>query len=352
MTATSATKSKYEKSSWTRIVSQYDSPEVTKSIWQLVNTFIPYLVLWYLMYRSLEVGYWLTFVVAIPTTLFLIRVFILQHDCGHNSFFRSRKANTWVGMTCSIFTFVPFHYWRRTHAIHHAGSGDLEHRSIGDIMTVSEYATKTRWEQLKYRISRNPIVMFMIIPTIVFVVGYRFDFLGRKEWKRERKGLLWTNLGLLMMAVAMSWLIGFQAYVTIQLTIIFLGAGIGTWFFFVQHNYEDAYWANGNDWDFTTAALEGSSYYKLPRILQWFTGNIGFHHIHHLSPKIPNYNLEKAHNENEIFQTPVTLTLRTGFETTNLSLWDENSGKMISFRQYDAMKNANLPGVKATGEVA
>jgi len=360
MTATSATKRKYEKPTWTNIVSQYHNPELSKSIWQIVNTFIPYMVLWYLMYRSLEVGYWLTFLVAIPTSLFMVRIFVLQHDCGHNSFFRSRKANNWVGMACSIFTFVPFYYWRRTHALHHAAAGDLDHRGVGDFytMTVDEYAAKTKWEQFKYRLYRNPIVMFMIAPTVVFVVGYRFDFLKRKDWKRERKGLLWTNLGLLAVAVVMTLLIGLPSYLIVQLTIVFLGAGIGTWFFFVQHNYEDAYWASGDDWDYTTAALQGSSYYKLPRILQWFTGSIGFHHIHHLSPKIPNYNLEKAHNENEIFQTPVTLTLRTGFETTNLSLWDDENRKMINFRQYNAMKRAGqqdptekLP-VEATVEAA
>jgi omega-6 fatty acid desaturase (delta-12 desaturase) len=253
-------------------------------------------------------------------------------------------------MACSLFTFVPYHYWRRTHAMHHAAAGDMEHRGVGDYytMTVKEYAEKTKWEQFKYRLYRNPIIMFVIAPVFVFIIGYRFDYMRRKDWTRERRGLLWTNLALLALVVGLSLLIGFKAYVLVQLPIVFLATGVGAWFFFVQHNFEDAYWAQGEEWDYTTAALQGSSYYKLPRILQWFTGSIGFHHIHHLSPKIPNYLLEQAHNENEIFQTPVTLTLITGFKQTGLSLWDEDNKKLISFRQFKKQQRAGMQPVEAS----
>jgi len=343
-------KKRYTKPGWVNIVTQYHKPDPRKSIWQIVNTFIPYLLLWYLMYRSLEVGYWLTLLLAIPAALFVVRIFVLQHDCGHTSFFKSNKVNDWVGMVCSIFTFVPYHYWRRTHALHHSAAGDLEHRGIGDFytMTVKEYLGKSRWEQLRYRLYRNPILMFIIAPTFVFIIGYRFDFLRRKDWKKERKGLFWTNLALLALVLVMWLTIGLQAYLLVQLPITFIATGVGAWFFFVQHNYEDAYWAQGDEWDYTVAALKGSSYYKLPKIFQWFSGNIGFHHIHHLSPKIPNYLLEKCHNENPMFQSPVTLTLTTAFQTTGLSLWDEDNKKLISFRQLKNMQRANLVSAEAS----
>ena len=349
MTAAPKTKKKYQKPAWVNIVTQYHKPSVGKSIWQIVTTFIPYFILWYLMYRSLEVGYWLTLLLAIPAALFVVRLFVLQHDCGHGSFFKSHKANDWTGMVCSLFTFVPYHYWRRTHSLHHSAAGDLEHRGIGDFytMTVKEYNEKSKWDRFKYRLYRHPLTMFVIGPTIVFLLGYRFDFLGRKDWTKERKGLLWTNIALLAVVVLMSLAVGFKAYVLVQLPIIFIATGIGSWFFFVQHNYEDAYWAQGEEWDYTTAALKGSSYYKLPKILQWFSGSIGFHHIHHLSPKIPNYLLEKCHQENPMFQTPVTLTLKTALKQTGLSLWDEDNKKLISFRQLKKSQAATLKSVEA-----
>ncbi len=347
MSSSTHPKKNNKKPAWVEIVSRYHRPHLGKSIWQLVNTIIPYLGLWYLMYLSLDISYWLTWLLAIPAALFVVRIFVLQHDCGHGSFFKSQKANDWTGMVCSIFTFVPYHYWRRTHALHHAAAGDMEHRGIGDFytMTVKEYLAKPKRDRLKYRLYRNPLLMFVLAPTLVFVIGYRFDFLRRKNWKKERRGLLWTNIALLTLVGLLSLTIGWQAYLMVQLPITFIATGVGAWFFFVQHNFEDAYWAQGDEWDYTVAALEGSSYYKLPKVLQWFSGSIGFHHIHHLSPKIPNYLLEKCHQENPMFQTPVTLTLLTGFKMTGLSLWDEDNRKMISFRQLKKRQKANLlPG--------
>ncbi|NJN83759.1 MAG: fatty acid desaturase [Caldilineaceae bacterium] len=338
------------KSEWVGIVAKYHRPDVRKSVWQVVNTVVPYVVLWVLMALSLQIGYWLTLLLSIPAALFVVRIFVIQHDCGHGSFFRSRSANEWVGKMCSLFTFVPFYYWRRTHALHHAGAGDMDDRGVGDFytMTVAEYLAATKWGRIKYRLYRNPITMFVVAPVFVFIIGYRFDFLRRKDWKKERRGLLWTNLALLALVLTLSYLIGFKAYLMIQLPITMIATGIGSWFFFVQHNYEDAYWAQHDEWDYTTAALYGSSYYELPKILQWFSGNIGFHHIHHLSPKIPNYLLEKCHMENAIFQTPVTLNVRTGFHSMGLSLWDEENKKMISFRELKEIERAQLVSAQAT----
>ena len=339
VTKQKATVQKKQKPEWVKVVAPYQKPNPRKSVWQLINTLVPYLALWVLMYFSLSLSYWVTLLLAIPAALFVVRIFVLQHDCGHGSFFKSKKANDRVGMACSIFTFVPYHYWRRTHAIHHSATGDLEHRGIGDFytMTVNEYKDKTKWERIKYRLYRNPITMFVIAPTLVFIIGYRFDFLKRKHWEKERRGLLYTNLALLGLVVIMSYLIGFTNYVLIQLPITFIATGLGSWFFYVQHNFEDAYWDEGETWDYTNAALQGSSYYKLPGILQWFTGSIGFHHIHHLSPKIPNYTLETCHNDNEMFQNPKTLTISTSFQTMDLSLWDEDREKLISFAQFKTL---------------
>ena len=331
-------------SDWRTIVKQYQKPSAMRSWWQVATTLLPYLLLWYLMYLSLSVGYWLTLLLAIPAALFVVRIFTLQHDCGHGSFFKSQKINDRLGMVFSLFTFVPYYYWRRTHAIHHSATGDLEHRGIGDFytMTVNEYLAKSKWGRLKYRLYRNPIFMFILAPTLVFIIGYRFDFLKRKNWERERRGLLWTNIALLGLVIVMSVAIGFKAYLLIQLPITFIATSIGSWFFFVQHNFEDAYWDQKPSWDYTIAALHGSSYYKLPKMLQWFTGSIGFHHIHHLSPKIPNYMLEQCHNDNEMFQTPPTLTILSSFKTMNLSLWDEERQKLINFQQLKAIEQSEF----------
>ena len=233
------TSTRKQKPEWVQIVAPYQKADARKSAWQLINTLVPYLVLWVLMYFSLSVSYWLTLLLAIPAALFVVRIFVLQHDCGHGSFYNSKKTNDRIGMVLSIFTFVPYHYWRRTHAIHHSATGDLEHRGIGDFytMTVNEYKTKTKWERFKYRLYRNPITMFVIAPTFVFIIGYRFDFLKRKHWEKEKRGLLYTNLALLALVILMSYLIGFTNYVLIQLPITFIATGIGSWFFYVQHNF-------------------------------------------------------------------------------------------------------------------
>lgn len=321
------------QATWKNLVAQYQTSHAWKSIWQVVNTFIPFFVMWYLMYLSIDISYWLTLLLSLPTAGFLMRLFIIQHDCGHGSFFSSRKANDWVGLACSLFTWTPYYYWQKSHAIHHANAGNLEHRGIGDIytMTVNEYLKQSRWGKLKYRLYRNPVFLFVVIPVLLFVVLYRFPTSQAKAMKRVHSSVYWTNLALGGLVGGMIWLIGLQAFLLIHIPVMIIASSIGTWFFFIQHQFEDAYWASGETWDYTLAALQGSSYYKLPRILQWFSGNIGFHHIHHLSPRIPNYFLEKCHNENPVFQETVVLTLPTSLKSISLSLWDEDRKKLIGF---------------------
>lgn len=332
---------------WKSLAANYQNPDTWKSVWQLANSFIPFLVSWYLMYLSLDVGYWLTLLIALPAAGFLVRLFIIQHDCGHGSFFKSRKANDIAGTVCSLFTWTPYRYWQKSHAIHHANAGNLAHRGIGDIytMTVREYLQLSWWGKLKYRVYRNPFFMFVIGSTLLFVVFYRFPTSKAKAMKKVQSSVYWTNLAIAILVGAMVWLVGLKAVLLIHTPIIILAAVAGTWLFFVQHQFEDAYWAGDDNWDYTLAALQGSSYYQLPKILQWFTGNIGFHHIHHLSPRIPNYRLEQCHKENPMFQQTVILTLRTSLKSIFLGLWDEDRKKLISFRQL----KQTSPGIQIPG---
>jgi len=328
------------KPTWLQLVSKYQMPSNIKSIWQLANSFLPFVILWYLMFISLDVSYWITLALAFPAAGFIARLFIIQHDCGHGSFFNSKKANDYTGMLISVFTLTPYHYWRKSHAIHHASAGNLEHRGIGDIytMTVQEYLKKSKWERFKYRLYRNPLILFLVIPTVLFAVIYRIPDFREKALKSVHKSVYWTTFAITVLVAVIIWLIGFKEFLMVQVPITFISSSTGTWLFFIQHQFEDTYWDSNDAWDYTQAAMEGSSFYKLPKVLQWFTGNIGFHHIHHLSPKIPNYMLEKCHKENPLFQKAKILTLRTSFKSTFLSLWDEQQKKLISFRQLKRKK--------------
>lgn len=331
----SDSRSSIKKPAWLEIVSRYQVPSNIKSIWQLANSFLPFVVLWYLMYICLDVSYWITLALAFPAAGFIARLFIIQHDCGHGSFFHSKRANNLTGMIISVFTLTPYHYWRKSHAIHHASAGNLEQRGIGDIytMTVQEYLKKSRWERFKYRLYRNPLILFLIIPTVLFAFIYRVPDFREKALRSVNKSVYLTTFAITVLVAVIIWLIGFKDFLIVQVPITFISSSTGTWLFFIQHQFEDTYWNSNDAWDYTQAALEGSSFYKLPKVLQWFTGNIGFHHIHHLSPKIPNYMLEKCHKENPLFQKAKTITLKTSFKSTFLSLWDEQQKKLISFRQ-------------------
>jgi omega-6 fatty acid desaturase (delta-12 desaturase) len=315
---------------WQEIVARYARSDLWRSLWQVVNTLIPYFALWYLMLSSVEISYWLTLLLAIPTAGFMVRTFILFHDCGHGSFFKSKKANDALGIFTGILTFTPYYRWRHEHAIHHATSSDLDRRGVGDVktMTVQEYLAAPWWKKLGYRLMRQPLFMFTIGSMYVFTIGQRFPSPG--DAKRERNSVWWTNLALAAMIGLLIWLFGWKAYLLVQLPVLFLGTSAGVWLFYVQHNFDPTYWERHNKWDFVKAGFEGSSFYKLPGILQWFTGNIGFHHIHHLSPKIPNYKLPKCYKENPVFHVP-PMTILASLSSLRMRLYDEEQRIMVGW---------------------
>jgi omega-6 fatty acid desaturase (delta-12 desaturase) len=320
---------------WNSVIPKYHAPRVRSSLWQICNSFLPFFALWYLMVLSLDVSYILTIVISFVAAGFMARIFIIQHDCGHGSFFKSQKASDVVGMVASVLTLTPYHYWRKSHAIHHAGAGKLEKRGIGDIytMTVDEFLGKSKWGKFKYRLYRNPVVLFVFVPTFLFAVLYRFPISKLNALRKVELSVWLTNLAIAAAAVAMILLVGWRTFLAVQIPITVATSSIGMWLFYVQHQFEDTYWSDSNEWDFAMAALHGSSFYRLPKVLQWFTGNIGFHHVHHLSPKIPNYLLEKCHAEVPVVQQASVLTIRKSLRSLPLTLWDEHRKKLISFSQ-------------------
>ena len=320
-------------SAWKAIVARYQQPAVWRSGWQIVNTLVPYALLWYLMYHSLAVSYWLTAPLAVLAGGFLVRVFIIFHDCGHGSFFKSARANNVLGFITGVLTFTPYFHWRWEHAMHHGTSGDLDRRGVGDVwtMTVQEYLESPRWKRLSYRLVRNPFFLFLIAPLFVFLIKQRFSY--GSGGKRERRSVLWANLAILGVGAAMSWVFGLQAYVVIQLAVMAVAGSAGMWLFYVQHQFEGVHWERHEEWDYAKAALQGSSFYKLPKVLQWFSGNIGFHHLHHLSPRIPNYHLEPCHRSDPLFQRVPTVTLWGSLKALGLHLWDEQRRQLVGFRQ-------------------
>ena len=325
-------------SAWKRIVTRYQEPAVGSSLWQTANTLVPYSALWFLMYLSLRWSYWLTLPLAILAAGFLVRIFIIFHDCGHGSFFKSRRANDILGFITGVLTFTPYHHWRWEHALHHASSGDLDRRGTGDVwtLTVREYLESSRWRRVAYRLARNPFVLFVLAPLYLFLIQQRFP--AAKAPRRERHSVYWTNLALAGLAAGLIWIFGFKPYLLIQLTVVMVAGSAGVWLFYVQHQFEGAYWERSEEWDYTAAALQGSSFYKLPRLLQWFSGNIGFHHIHHLSPRIPNYHLEKCHQADPLFQRVKPVTLFSSLKSFSFRLWDEQRRKLVGYGALRAIR--------------
>jgi acyl-lipid omega-6 desaturase (Delta-12 desaturase) len=327
-------------SGWREIVARYAHADTARSLWQVVNTILPYFALWYLMIFSVHISYWLTLALAIPTAGFMVRTFIIFHDSGHGSFFKSQKANNAIGIFTGILTFTPYYKWRRDHAIHHATASDLDNRGVGDVktMTVAEYLAAPWWKKAAYRIFRNPLIMFTIGSFLVFTIVSRFPAKG--DAKRERNSVLWTDLALAGMIGLMCWLVGWRTYLLVQLPVMLLGSSVGVWLFYVQHNFDPTYWERHNKWSFVKAGFEGSSFYKLPAILQWFSGNIGFHHIHHLNPKIPNYNLPKAYKENPVFHvTPMTLL--ASLSSLRMRLYDEERRIMVGWNALKRVRRTS-----------
>jgi omega-6 fatty acid desaturase (delta-12 desaturase) len=305
---------------------------------------IPYLALMGLMAWASGISYWITLALAVPAAGFAVRIFIIFHDCGHGSFMKSSRANLFWGCVTGVLTFTPFHQWRHEHALHHATAGDLDRRGTGDIwtLTVEEYLARSRWKRFAYRLARNPLVLFVVAPLYVFLIVNRFP--SRTSAKRERRSVHWTNAALLAIVVVMSLTIGIKAYLLIQGPVIILAAAAGIWLFYVQHQFEGVYWERRKDWDYLDAALKGSSFYKLPKVLQWFSGNIGFHHIHHLSPRIPNYNLEKCHKANPVFREVKPVTLWASFKSLSFRLWDEQRKQLVGFGRIRAIRRERSVG--------
>jgi omega-6 fatty acid desaturase (delta-12 desaturase) len=318
-------------------VTKFQTASLGRARWQLINSFVPYVLLWVAMVWTLAISFWLMLPVAILAAGFLARIFIIFHDCGHASFFESKRANNALGVIAGLLNLTPYRHWRWQHALHHGTAGDLDRRGSGDIwtLTVREYIQSTRWRRFAYRLARNPIVLFVIAPIYVFVVHHRFAVATAP--KRERESVRRTNWALLGITLLMSAVLGLKAFLLIQLTLTALAGAAGLWLFYVQHQFEGAYWARSEHWDYTTAALQGSSFYKLPRILQWFTGNIGFHHIHHLSPRIPNYHLQRCHEADPFFNTIKPVTLLASLRALGFRLWDEQRNVFVGFSALTAI---------------
>ncbi len=308
--------------------------EIRRSLGQIAVTVPLYLGLWTCMYFSLTVSYALTLALAIPAAGLVVRIFIFQHDCGHGSFFRDRWANDLLGRVCSLFTLTPYAIWRHQHAQHHANWNNLDRRQSGlDIystcLTIAEYQRLRPARRLVYRLSQHPVVALLILPPLIFFFLYRVPFDTPPRWKKERRGVHLTNLALVAAYGSLGLLIGFWQVLLIQVPVSSLAAIVGVWLFSVQHKFENTLWLHGPEWNATDAALRGSSYLRLPRVLQWFTGNIGFHHVHHFDPRIPNYHLQEQHNRTPAFQQAPMLSLWAALRAYRYCLWDEGQRKMV-----------------------
>lgn len=313
-------------------VAPFAKSDVKKSVIQLLNTIPPVLILWFLAYQSLAVSTVLAVLLAIVAAFFIVRTFIIFHDCTHGSFFKQKKANDVVGTITGVLTLFPYEKWKREHSIHHATSSNLDKRGVGDIwvMTIEEYVSASKGLRLWYRFYRNPLIMFGLGPLYLVLVSNRIN---RKDGrKKERINTYLTNLIIVIVYGLMIWLVGWQAFLLIQGTMMFTAAMLGIWLFYIQHTFEDSYFEEESEWDYVKAAVEGSSYYKLPRVLQWATGNIGFHHVHHLAPRVPNYNLEAAHELTPPLHKATTITLKTSLESLRYRLYDPENKTFVTFK--------------------
>ena len=320
-----------ERPHWREALAPYTRPHLGRSLLDLATSAVPYLALSFVMYVALDVSYLLTLAIAVPAAGFLLRTYIIFHDCTHGSLLPSRRANAWVGRLLGLMVFSPFASWRHNHAIHHATAGDLERRGVGDVptLTVAEYRGLPWRKRLGYRLFRNPLVMFGLGPLFAMAILPRLT--SRLARPRIRRSVIGTDVALVVLIGLLCWLIGWREYLLVQVPTAMLAGSVGVWLFYVQHQFEDTYWQSTSDWSYADAALQGSSYLKLPKVLQFFTGNIGLHHVHHLSARIPNYNLQRAHDENPICHDVPTLSLWDGLRTVRLKLWDEERGRLVTF---------------------
>lgn len=308
-----------------------------QSVRQIATAFGPFVAIWTAMYFSLQISYWLTLALALPAAGLVVRIFIIQHDCGHGSFFRSKRANDVMGMICSLITLTPYDNWRRQHAGHHANWNNLDRRESGaDIysscLTTEEYAALSRRQRFLYRAVRHPGVAHFLIPPLVFLLLYRVPFDTPADWRRERWSVHLTNLAVLAIVMGLGFALGFGTVALVQLPITIIAAIIGVWLFSVQHKFERVLWFRKAEWNMTDVSLRGTSLLRLPSILQWFTGNIGYHHVHHLNSRIPNYRLQACHDATPALQATPVLTLWGALRASGYALWDEARGRMVRFK--------------------
>ena len=320
---------------WRRILGPYGGGDLRRSVGQILTSAVPFLVCWYAAYRALSVGYWLTLIIAVPTAGFVMRLFLIQHDCGHGSFFKSQKVADLVGFWLGVATLTPYRYWRKTHAYHHAHSGDLGFRGLGDVdtITLSEYRKKSFFGRLRYRLYRHPFVLLGLGGFFVFALKHRYPWDIPRRWKREWASVWKTNAVLVAIVVLLGLTIGLKAALLVHLPVLMLTGVVGVWLFYLQHQFEDTYWNEHTEWSYFDAGLQGSSYLVLPKPLQWVTASIGIHHVHHLSARIPNYRLQQCLDENPQLQQVTRINIWDGIKTLSLALWDEESRRLISFRE-------------------
>jgi acyl-lipid omega-6 desaturase (Delta-12 desaturase) len=332
-TSAAGSNQRREGAFWRDCLAPYERPRLGRSLLDIATALVPYLALWAAMYLALDVSYWLVLILSVPAAGFLLRTYILFHDCAHGSFLRSKRANMLLGRALGVVVFSPFQSWRQTHAVHHATAGDLDRRGVGDVqtLTVAEYGALAWGRRLGYRAFRNPVVMFGLGPIWALVVQPRF--VPQSARPRIRHSVIATNIALLLLVGGLCLLLGWREYLLVETPSLMLAAAAGVWLFYVQHQFDDTYWKCSSDWSYADAALQGSSYLKLPKVLQFFTGNIGLHHVHHLSTRIPNYNLQRAHDENPIFHDVPTLSLWDGLRAVRLKLWDEDGARLVTFAQ-------------------
>ncbi len=321
---------------WQDALAPHAKPRLSRSLLDLMTSVVPYLAMSVLMYLALDVSYLLTLALAVPTGGFLLRTFIVFHDCTHGSFLPSRRANVWVGTVVGLLVFSPFQAWRHEHAVHHATAGDLERRGVGDVptLTVAEYNALPWHGRLGYWLFRHPLVMFGLGWLYALIIKPRIP--SKAARPRIRRSVLATNVALALLVAGLCLLMGWREFLLVQVPTAALAGAAGVWLFYVQHQFEDAYWESSEGWSYADAALRGSSYLRLPKVLQFFTGNIGLHHVHHLNARIPNYNLQRAHDQNPIFHDVPTLSLWDGIKAARFKLWDAASGRLVTFAEARA----------------
>ena len=320
---------------WVKILSRYRTPNRGRSAFELSVTVAPFLALWGLAFLSAYHHFWWGLLLILPAAGFLLRLFMIQHDCGHGAFFAHRKADDWTGRVLGVLTLTPYDYWRRAHAVHHACAGNLDERGVGDIetLTVNEYRALSQWGQLRYRLYRNPLVMFAIGPIYVFVLKHRWPFETLRVSKMPWISTMLTNLAIAALCSTLIWLTGIMPFLLVHLPVVVLAGAAGIWLFYVQHQFEDTHWSDGEDWDFQDSALHGSSNYVLPWPLPWLTGNIGIHHVHHLSSRVPFYRLPEVLQDHPELAETGRITFLDSIRCVKLVLWDEQKRRLVSFRE-------------------